>query len=178
MTIYPYNGKTPLISEEAFIATGVIITGDVTIHENTSIWFNTVIRGDVAPTIIEKNVNVQDNSTLHQSPNIPLHLKEGVTVGHQCTLHSCLIHRHALIGMGSLILDGAEIGEEAFIGAGSLVPPGKKIPPRTLALGHPAKVIRELTDDDFRELKRIREDYMAKAAYYKRFEEKKRNTKK
>ncbi|UTR15675.1 gamma carbonic anhydrase family protein [Salipaludibacillus sp. LMS25] len=170
MTIYPYNGKYPTISEKAYIATGVIITGDVTIHQNASIWFNTVIRGDVAPTIIEKGVNVQDNSTLHQSPNMPLHLKEGVTIGHQCILHSCLIHKHALVGMGSLILDGAEIGEEAFIGAGSLVPPGKKIPPRTLALGRPAKVVRELTEDDLAEMKRIREDYIAKAVHYKRLE--------
>ena len=85
---------------------------------------------------------------LHQSPKFPLILEDEVTIGHQVTLHSCTVKKGALIGMGSIILDGAEIGEGAFIGAGSLVPPGKKIPPNTLALGSPAKVVRELNDED------------------------------
>ncbi|WP_162992642.1 gamma carbonic anhydrase family protein, partial [Bacillus velezensis] len=89
--------------------------------------FNTVIRGDVATTIIGNRVNIQDNSILHQSPNNPLIIEDGVTVGHQVILHSAIVRKHALIGMGSIILDRAEIGEGAFIGAGSLVPPGKKI---------------------------------------------------
>ncbi|WP_223292204.1 gamma carbonic anhydrase [Salipaludibacillus neizhouensis] len=170
MAIYPYKEQWPVINESAYIADNVVITGDVTIHEKASIWFNTVIRGDVAPTIIEKGVNVQDNSTLHQSPNNPLILKEGVTIGHQCVLHSCVIEKNALIGMGSIILDNAEIGEDAFIGAGSLVPPGKKIPPRTLALGRPAKVVRNLTSEDIAEMKRIREGYVEKGQYYKSLE--------
>lgn len=109
-----------------FIADYVTITGDVTIGEESDIWFNTVIRGDVSPTIIGKRVNIQDQSTLHQSPNAPLLIEDDVTVGHQVILHSSIIRKRALIGMGSIILDGAEIGEGAFIGAGSLVPPGKK----------------------------------------------------
>lgn len=167
MKQYPYKGKYPEIHNLAYIADNVVITGDVTIHEYASIWFNTVIRGDVAPTVIEKGVNVQDNSILHQSPNSPLILKEGVTIGHQCILHSCIVKKNALIGMGSTILDHAEIGEEAFIGAGSLVTPGKKIPPRTLALGRPAKVVRNLTEEDIAEMKRIRESYVEKGQYYK-----------
>ncbi|WP_416151862.1 gamma carbonic anhydrase family protein [Salipaludibacillus sp. HK11] len=167
MKIYPYKGHVPSIDPFAFIADGVVITGDVTIEEDASIWFNTVIRGDVAPTIIEKSVNVQDNCTLHQSPDLPLILREGVTVGHQCILHSCLVKKNALIGMGSTIMDGAEIGEGAFIGAGSLVPPGKTIPPNKLALGRPAKVVRDLSDADLADMKRIRDSYVDKGKYYK-----------
>ncbi|BDG37191.1 gamma carbonic anhydrase [Saccharococcus caldoxylosilyticus] len=165
--IYPYKGKIPKIAESAFIADYVTITGDVVIGEETSIWFNTVIRGDVAPTIIGNRVNIQDNSILHQSPNNPLIIEDDVTVGHQVILHSAIVRKNALIGMGSIILDGAEIGEGAFIGAGSLVPPGKKIPPHTLAFGRPAKVIRELTDEDVREMQRIRREYVEKGQYYK-----------
>jgi carbonic anhydrase/acetyltransferase-like protein (isoleucine patch superfamily) len=165
--IYPYKGKSPKIAESAFIADYVTITGNVVIGEETSIWFNTVIRGDVAPTIIGNRVNIQDNSVLHQSPNNPLIIEDGVTVGHQVILHSAIIRKNALIGMGSIILDGAEIGEGAFIGAGSLVPPGKKIPPHTLAFGRPAKVIRQLTDEDVREMERIRREYVEKGQYYK-----------
>jgi carbonic anhydrase/acetyltransferase-like protein (isoleucine patch superfamily) len=165
--IYPYKGKSPKIAESAFIADYVTITGDVVIGEETSIWFNTVIRGDVAPTIIGNRVNIQDNSILHQSPNHPLIIEDDVTVGHQVILHSAIIRKNALIGMGSIILDGAEIGEGAFIGAGSLVPQGKKIPPRTLAFGRPAKVIRELTEEDEKEMERIRREYVEKGQYYK-----------
>ena len=129
--IYPYKDKYPKIADSAFIADFATITGDVEIGEESSVWFNSVIRGDVAPTVIGKKVNIQDNSVLHQSPNNPLILEDEVTVGHQVILHSCIIRKKALIGMGSIILDQAEIGEGAFIGAGSRVPQGKKIPPNT-----------------------------------------------
>nr|WP_263325360.1 gamma carbonic anhydrase family protein [Neobacillus sp. Marseille-Q6967] len=165
--IYPYKGKYPKIADSAFIADYATVTGDVEIGEESSVWFNSVIRGDVAPTIIGKRVNIQDNSVLHQSPNNPLILEDEVTVGHQVILHSCIIRKRALIGMGSIILDQAEIGEGAFIGAGSLVPQGKKIPPNTLAFGRPAKVIRELGPDDIREMDRIYNEYAEKAQYYK-----------
>jgi carbonic anhydrase/acetyltransferase-like protein (isoleucine patch superfamily) len=165
--IYPYNGKAPKISSSAFIADYVTITGDVTIGDESGIWFNTSIRGDVAPTIIGKKVNIQDNCVLHQSPNNPLIIEDEVSVGHQVILHSAIIRSRALIGMGSIILDGAEIGEGAFIGAGSLVPQGKKIPPNTLAFGRPAKVIRELTADDITDMERISREYAEKAQYYK-----------
>ena len=165
--IYPYKDKYPQIAASAFIADYTTITGDVQIGEDSSVWFNTVIRGDVAATIIGNKVNIQDNSVLHQSPNNPLILEDEVTVGHQVTLHSCIIRKKALIGMGSIILDQAEIGEGAFIGAGSLVPQGKKIPPNTLAFGRPAKVIRELTQEDIDDRERIIREYAEKAQYYK-----------
>jgi carbonic anhydrase/acetyltransferase-like protein (isoleucine patch superfamily) len=170
--IYPYKDKTPKIAESAFIADYVTITGDVEIGEETSIWFQTVIRGDVSPTIIGNKVNIQDLCCLHQSPNKSLILEDEVTIGHSVVLHSSIIRKKALIGMGSIILDGAEIGEGAFIGAGSLVPPGKKIPPNSLALGRPAKVVRTLNSDDLKDMERIRREYVEKGQYYKSIQHK------
>lgn len=165
--IYPYKDKTPTIDPSVFIADYATITGDVTIGAETTIWFNTVIRGDVSPTIIGKRVSIQDLCCLHQSPKFPLIIEDEVTVGHQVTLHSCTIRKNALIGMGSIVLDGAEIGEGAFIGAGSLVPPGKVIPPNCLALGRPAKVVRELNTEDKEDMERIVREYVEKGQYYK-----------
>lgn len=165
--IYRYQDKYPTISNTAFIADGVTITGDVSIGDESSIWFQTVIRGDVSPTIIGNRVNIQDQSMLHQSPKYPLIIEDDVTVGHQVMLHSCTIRKKALIGMGSIVLDGAEIGEGAFIGAGSLVPPGKKIPAHTLAFGRPAKVIRDLNEEDLVDMARIRREYVEKGQHYK-----------
>lgn len=165
--IYPYKDKIPTIHPSAFIADYATITGDVTIGAETSIWFNTVIRGDVNKTIIGNRVSIQDLSCLHQSPAYPLIIEDDVTVGHQVTLHSCTIKKRALVGMGSIILDGAVIGEGAFIGAGSLVPPGKVIPPNCLAMGRPAKVVREVTAEDRADMDRIISEYVAKGQYYK-----------
>ena len=165
--IKSFKGQKPQIDQSCYIAENATLTGDITIGPKSSVWFNSVIRGDVAPTIIGEGVNIQDLCCLHQSPNQPLIIQDFVTVGHKVTLHSSIIRKHALIGMDSTILDGAEIGEYAFIGAGSLVPPGKKIPPHTLAFGRPAKVIRELTEDDYNELKRINASYIEKAEIYK-----------
>ncbi|MBM7554766.1 gamma carbonic anhydrase family protein [Thalassobacillus pellis] len=169
--ICEYKGKHPKIAKSAFIAEDAVVTGDVKIGEDSSVWFKTVIRGDVSPTEIGDRVNIQDLSMLHQSPDKKLIVEDGVTVGHQVTLHSSIVRKNALIGMGSIILDGAEVGEEAFVGAGSLVPPGKKIPPRTLALGRPAKVVRDLTEEDFSEMDRIRREYVEKGQYYKKLRE-------
>lgn len=165
--IHHYQNKYPDIHKTAFIAKDATIIGDVMIDEYSSVWFKTVIRGDVAPTTIGKRVNIQDLSLIHQSPNLPVSIEDDVTIGHQVTIHAATIRHHALIGMGSIILDGAEIGEHAYIGAGSLVPPGKIIPPHTLAFGRPAKVVRELTEKDYEEMKRIRKSYFDKCLYYK-----------
>lgn len=165
--IYPFKDKEPQIAPTAFIGDNVIITGDVTVGEGSSIFYNTVIRGDVSPTIIGNKVNIQDLCCLHQSPAFPLILEDDVSVGHQATLHSCHIKKGALIGMASIILDGAVIGEGAFIGAGSLVTQGTVIPPNTLAFGRPAKVVRELTDADRKDMLRIQTEYYEKGQYYK-----------
>lgn len=165
--IYPYKDKSPNIHPSAFVADYATITGDVTIGAESTIWFNTVIRGDVNKTVIGERVSIQDLSCLHQSPAYPLIVEDEVTVGHQVTLHSCTIKKRALVGMGSIILDGAEIGEGAFIGAGSLVPPGKVIPPNCLAMGRPAKIVRELTEEDRADMDRIIREYVDKGQYYK-----------
>lgn len=165
--IYPYKQIMPTIATTAFIADYTTITGDVTIGEYSSVWFNSVIRGDVSPVIIGDRVNIQDLCCLHQSPNKPLIIEDNVTVGHQVTLHSCILRENALIGMGSIVLDGAEVGEGAFIGAGSLVPPGKIIPPNSLAFGSPVKIIRELNEEDKKDVNRIINDYVAKGQSYK-----------
>ncbi|KGX89504.1 transferase [Pontibacillus halophilus JSM 076056 = DSM 19796] len=165
--IYHYKGKEPTIHETAFIAEDVVLTGDVTIEEEASIWFKTVIRGDVSPTYIGKRTNIQDQSMLHQSPGLPLTVEDDVTIGHQVLLHSAHIKQGALIGMGSIILDGAVVEEGAFVGAGSLVPPNKVIPAGTLAFGRPAVVVRELTEADRDEMRRIRTEYVDKGQFYK-----------
>lgn len=165
--IHSYKRFTPKINKSAYIAYNATITGDVEIGEESSVWFQTVIRGDVAPTRIGKRVNIQDLSLIHQSPNLPVIIEDDVTVGHQVTLHACTIKKNALIGMGTMVLDGAEIGENAFIGAGSLVTPGTKIPANTLAFGRPARVVRPLTEQDMKEMSRIRKSYVEKGAYYK-----------
>lgn len=165
--IHHYQDKDPKIHDSVFVAKNATIIGDVTIDEGASIWFNTVIRGDVAPTQIGKRVNIQDLSLVHQSPGLPVIIEDDVTIGHQVTVHGCVIRKNALIGMGTILLDGVEIGENAFIGAGSLVSPGTKIPPNTLAFGRPAKVVRELTQKDFDEMERVRKSYRDKRDYYK-----------
>ena len=162
-----YNGIKPKIHPSVFVAKNADIIGDVTIDEGSSIWFQTVIRGDVAPTHIGKRVNIQDLSLIHQSPDSPVIIEDDVTIGHQVTLHGCKIRKNALIGMGSLVLDNVEVGENAFIGAGSLLSPGTVIPPNTMAFGRPARVIRDLTEKDFEDMKRIRKSYSDKSEYYK-----------
>lgn len=170
MLILPFDGKLPSIHPSVFLAKGVLVSGDVTIGEDSNIWYNTVIRGDIAPTVIGRRVSVQDNSTLHQSPGNPLLLEDEVTVGHNAVLHSCIVRKGALVGMGAIVLDGAEIGEDAMVGAGALVPPGMKVPPRSLVIGSPAKVKRDLTEADFKEMVRIRQSYADKGQIYKRLE--------
>ncbi|GED29681.1 MULTISPECIES: gamma carbonic anhydrase [Brevibacillus] len=171
MLLLSFEDIKPRIHPSVFLAKGVVVSGDVEIGEDSSIWYNTVIRGDIAPTVIGRRVSVQDNSTLHQSPNNPLILEDEVTVGHNAVLHSCIVRRGALIGMGSIIMDRAEIGEDAMVAAGALVPPGMKVPPRSLVVGNPAKVKRELNEADYKELVRIRQSYVDKGKTYRQLEQ-------
>ncbi|WP_078597482.1 gamma carbonic anhydrase family protein [Evansella clarkii] len=164
--LYPYGEKYPNVPNNVFTAPGVHIIGDVTIGEESSIWFNTVIRGDEAPISIGDRCNVQDNSTLHNYEEFPLVLEDEVSIGHNVILHGCTVRKGALIGMGATVLDGAEIGEYAFIGANTLIPPGKKIPPRTMVMGSPGKVIRELNDDDIKLIELTISSYHEKGQKY------------
>lgn len=166
--MYEYKGKKPNIDPSAYIAPGVQMIGDVTVGKQASVWFNSVIRGDNSPITIGDRSNIQDGSVLHVNPNMPLVVENDVTVGHHVILHACTVRQGALIGMGAIVLDRAEIGEYALVGAGSLIPVGKKVPPRTLVMGSPFKVIRELTDDEIENmLKRTVQSYVTKSEEYR-----------
>ena len=131
-------------------AENAVIVGDVSLAEDVNIWHNTIIRGDLAPICIGRETNIQDNVIIHVTKDIPVRIGSRVTVGHGAILHSCTVLDNALIGMGAIVLDGAIIGEGAMIGAGALVSPNKIIPPRSLVVGIPGKVIRELTAEELK----------------------------
>lgn len=164
---YTYKGIIPKVHEDVFMGPGSAVVGDVEIGAGSSIWPNAVVRGDMASIKIGQNTNIQDNATLHVDPGHPLTIGDGVTVGHNAILHGCTIANNALIGMGAIVLDGARVGEFALIGAGALVPPGKEIPPRSLAVGSPCKVVRELTEEELSHLRRSATAYAEKAQVYR-----------
>ena len=164
--IYHFEEKTPKIANSAFVAESADIVGDVTIGEESSVWFNTVIRGDTGPIVIGEGVNIQDNSTIHLDQNMSVIIEDNVTVGHGCIIHGATLGKGALIGMGAIILDGAQIGEGAIVGAGSIVTAGKKISPNMLAIGSPAKEVREVRDEERAKVIEGANTYKAKAQIY------------
>jgi gamma-carbonic anhydrase len=142
-----YKEKRPVLGKRVFIAQGAIIVGDVVIGDHSSVWFNSVVRGDVDRIRIGIHTNIQDGSILHvMKDQYPLILHDYVTVGHGVMLHGCEIESHCLIGMRATILNNAKIGAHSIVGAGALITEGTIIPPRSLVLGLPAKVKRQLTD--------------------------------
>ena len=142
-----YKGKWPKLGERVFIAEGAMIVGDVEIGDHSSVWFNSVVRGDVDIIRIGTHTNIQDGSILHvMKDQYPLILHDYVTIGHGVMLHGCEIEAHCLIGMRATILNNARVGAHSIVGAGALITEGTVIPPRSLVLGMPAKVKRELTD--------------------------------
>ena len=146
--IKEYKGIEPKIDETAFIAESADVVGQVTIERNANIWYGSVLRGDDNYITVGENTNIQDGSIVHISEKFPTIIGKNVTVGHKSIIHGCEIGDNTLIGMGSIVLDGAKVGEFTLLGAGSLVPPGKEIPSGVLAMGSPAKVIRELSDEE------------------------------
>lgn len=151
--LFPYNDYFPKIHQSVFLASGAKIIGDVEIAENSSVWYNCVIRGDVNHIKIGKTTNVQDCSMLHvTNAKFPLFIGNKVTIGHNVTLHGCTINEAALIGMGAIILDGAIVEENSMVAAGSVVKPGFIVPTRKLVAGVPAKVIRDLTIEEIEDL--------------------------
>src|SRR5699024_6722549 len=138
----------PKVHDSVYVAPGAYIIGDTTIGKDSSVWFNAVLRGDENSITIGEKSSIQDNSTIHLFEESPVVIGDEVTVGHNVILHGCNISNRCIIGMGSTIMDDVEIGEECIIGANTLIPPGKKIPPRSLVLGSPGKVVRELTEKD------------------------------
>ncbi len=140
--------KQPTIHPTAWVATGAVIKGDVTLEENANVWYNAVIRGDTAPVTVGKNSNVQDCAVLHVDKDCPLQIGENVTVGHGAILHGCTVEKEALIGMGAIVLNGAVIGAGSIVGAGALVTAGTVLPENSLAVGSPAKVVRQVRPEE------------------------------
>lgn len=143
--IYSINGKSPVIHEKAgFIADQAAVIGEADLAEGVSVWFNAVIRADIAPITVGKNSNVQDCAVIHVDRGAPTVVGEGVTIGHGAVVHGCTVGDNCLIGMNAVVLSGAEIGRDCLIGAGSLVPQGMKVPDRSLVVGSPARIVKEL----------------------------------
>jgi len=146
MTILPYNGKEPVLGERVFVADGAFIIGDVVLEEDASVWFNTVVRGDIHHIRIGARSNLQDGVVVHvEHGAFPTIIEHDVSIGHNAVIHGCTIRRGCLIGMGAVILNGAEIGERSIVAAGAVVREGATIPPHSLVTGVPAVVKRELT---------------------------------
>lgn len=163
----PYQGIMPVVDASVYVAEGAKLIGDVTISAESSVWFNAVLRGDMAPIRIGRRANIQDGVIGHVNANQPLIVEDDVSVGHGAIIHGCRIGNGTLIGMGAIVLNGADIGEYALIGAGSVVTENKKVPAYTLSLGSPAKVIRELTDEDVERMKRTTKNYVVKGKEYR-----------
>lgn len=143
-----FEGKTPRIDKSAFIAENATVIGDVTIGKNVSIWYNAVLRGDIAPIIIGDNTSIQDGSVIHCDIGISTVVGRNVTVGHNVMLHACEIGDNSLIGIGSIILGKVTVGKNSIIGAGAIVTPRTKIPDNSMAMGMPAKVVRTVSKDE------------------------------
>ncbi len=146
MPIFPFKDVWPTIAENVFIAPGAMIIGNVTIHEGASVWYNTVVRGDSAPIVIGRSTNVQDNCTLHVDSDAPLSIGEECTIGHNAVVHGATVGDRVLVGMNAVVLSHAQVGSNTIIGACALVGERKRIPEKALAVGVPAKVVRELTE--------------------------------
>ena len=151
--IIEYNGHRPNIHESCFVAENATLIGQVTLRKNVNIWYGAVLRGDDHYISIGENTNIQDNCVIHIDHDFPTIIGDDVTVGHGAIVHACKVGNNVLIGMGAIVLNGAEIGDNVIIAAGSLVPPGKKIPSNTLVMGSPAKVTRELTGKDISDIR-------------------------
>ena len=156
----PYKGVWPKVGERVYVDVSAQVIGDVELGDHSSIWMNAVVRGDVHTIKIGPYTNIQDNCVVHVFKELhPTVLADHVTVGHSVTLHGCRIDSWCLIGMGAIILNDAHIGEESIVAAGSLVPEGKVIPPRSLVIGTPARVLRPVTEEEREGLRRYAQNY-------------------
>ncbi len=162
------QGILPTIHETCFVAETASVIGNVVMQEKSSLWFGVVARGDYNDVYIGKGTNIQDGSIIHIAYHHPTIIGDYVTVGHRAIVHGCTIGDRVLIGMGAIVLNGAVVGNNSIIAAGSLVPEGKEIPSGVLAMGTPAKVIRELTEEEIDGIMRSAEDYMSFALDYKK----------
>ena len=157
--IVTYNGKTPQIAPSAFVAENATLIGDVTVGENVTVWYGAVVRGDNAPIVIGDGSNVQDNATVHSDPDRPVTIGKNATIGHNAVVHGCTLSDGALVGMSAVILNGTVVGEYAIVGAGAVVTENKEIPPYSMVLGVPGKIVRTDRFDQ-------KEANLASAAHY------------
>jgi carbonic anhydrase/acetyltransferase-like protein (isoleucine patch superfamily) len=157
--------QQPVLGKGVYIARGAVVVGDVTLGDAASVWYNAVLRGDINRIVVGKGSNIQDNAVLHLADDFPCLVGQYVTVGHSAVVHACTIGDECLIGMGAVILDGAELGEQCLVGARALVTQHSKIPPGSLVLGAPAKVVRLLSPEERSGLRHWAEKYVANAAY-------------
>ncbi|MCZ6680379.1 MAG: gamma carbonic anhydrase family protein [Candidatus Poribacteria bacterium] len=155
-----YQDILPKIHPTAFIAHGAMIIGDVTIGEESSVWFNCVLRGDLERIEVGKRTNIQDGAIVHLDPGLPCLIGNDVTIGHGAIVHGCTVADGAMISMGAVILSGAKIGERAIVAAGAVVREGQEIPPETLAMGVPARIGRDVTPVDLERMRFGKDDYV------------------
>jgi carbonic anhydrase/acetyltransferase-like protein (isoleucine patch superfamily) len=152
--IMNFMNKKPNFEDDVYISETSVIIGDVTLKKNANVWFGAVIRGDAESIVIGKNTNIQENTVVHVDENDRVEVGEGCTIGHGAIIHGCKIGNNTLIGMGAIILNGAEIGNNSIVGAGSLVTQNKKFEDGVLIIGNPAKVVRNLTEEEIEKNKR------------------------
>lgn len=162
--IRSFRGKSPLVHPTCFVEPSAQVIGDVELGEGSSVWFNSVLRGDVNPIRIGRRTNIQDLSMVHVlSDRHGTTVGDEVTVGHHVVLHGCTVGHRVLVGMGAILMDGVEVGDECVIAAGALLTPGMKVPPGQLVVGSPGKVRRAITDEERAWLTRSAESYVAYA---------------
>ena len=167
--ILNYESLSPRLGNGVFVAPDAWVIGDVELGDNVSIFFGTVLRGDILPIRVGDRTNIQEHSLLHTTHHrTPTIIGCDVTIGHRAIVHGATVGDRVLIGMGAIILDGAQVGNECLIGAGSLVTEGKIIPPRSLVLGSPARVIRELSDKEVDALRNAANSYVSTGAAFRR----------
>ncbi len=167
MAIYSIGDRQPSLGRDVWIAPNATIIGDVRLGDNASVWWNAVLRGDNDTIAIGGGSNIQDGSVLHADAGVPLTVGANVTVGHLVMLHGCTIGEQSLIGIKTVILNNAKIGRHCIIGANALIPEGKVIPERSLVVGSPGKVVRELSDEEVARLQRSAQGYVANALRYR-----------
>ena len=145
--VLEYQGKTPRVSDEAFVAETAVLIGDVTVGKDSSVWFGAVLRGDLAAITVGEGTSVQDNVVLHCVKGRPMHIGSNVTLGHGAVVHCAAVGDNTLVGMGAVLLDGAVIGKDCVIGAGAVVKENAVVPDGTMMVGVPAKPVRSLSPE-------------------------------
>jgi len=166
MSFFPREGLFAPVEGGAFVAATAVVTGEVTLGEDVGVWFQCVLRGDDAPLVVGARTNVQDLTMIHADPGVPNVLGSEVTVGHRCVLHGARVEDRCLIGMGAILLSGSHVGEGSIVGAGAVVKENMRIPPRSLVVGVPARIVRETTDEEVALIVASAEGYVRKIRLY------------